>query len=244
MRVGRQHSRRSSVRTPSVQHDWYACLPPRKAQVYSALTERLNTAYNIFSVALNEAFELRRVGRLTISAETLSVIPGLCNRLADPLAGLLHALGDHARHYGTVPNAAPLNPSDFQGARGQRTARMNDLFSRVLLSQRSQFLHKIAALEEMVAYLEEEFREAAEDIGLGACVRAEAQWRQADTAHYDLNTCLREAEILLKSFLVTLPEEQLGVFQQAVSSQMRVPERPNRTQPQVPPRRMAATAGR
>jgi hypothetical protein len=33
-----------------------------------------------------------------------------------------------------------------------------------------------------------------------------------DCIHYDFNTCLRENEILLKSFLRALPVQNLGAF--------------------------------
>src|SRR2546427_8822588 len=70
----------------------------------------------------------------------------------------------HARHYGTVPNSAPLNPANFRGARRRRAARMSSLLSHVLLSQQSQFLHKVDELEGMVEDLAKEFRAAvAED---------------------------------------------------------------------------------
>jgi len=40
-----------------------------------------------------------------------------------------------------------------------------------------------------------------------------------DAGHYDLNTCLREAIVVFKSFLIALPEDQLGAFQNAVRQQ-------------------------
>jgi hypothetical protein len=91
----------------------------------------------------------------------------------------------------------------------------------VLLTQRSQFLHKISTLEEMVVDLGRHFHQAAEDLGTGASAEPAADWQAVDAAHYDLNTCLREAIVLLKSFLLVLPEEELGAFQNTVDSQMR-----------------------
>jgi hypothetical protein len=66
--------------------------------------------------------------------------------LTQTLAGLLRALSEHAKHYGTIPNAALLDPANFQGQRGQRSARMSSLLDHVLLSQRLQFLHPRASL--------------------------------------------------------------------------------------------------
>lgn len=216
---------RGQVQTlPSVQDDWRAWLPEEKAQVFFAHVEQLEAVYTMFSVALNEALELRRTGSISKSYQAVYVTPGLCARLAARLSALLRALADHAKHYGTVPNAAPLDPANFRGAKEQRTARMSDLLSRVLLTQRSQFLHKIGTLEEMVADLRKDFRHAAEDLGSGASAQPTADWEEVDTTHYDLNTCLREGIVLLKSFLLVLPEDQLGTFQKAVRAQMQAPE--------------------
>jgi hypothetical protein len=198
----------------------------------------------MLSVSLNEAIELRHSGRVAKSYQAVCVAPALCTRLTEPLAALLRSLADHAKHYGTIPNAAPLDPANFQGARGQRSARMSSLLSRVLLSQRAQFLHKISTLHEMVEDFGKDFREAAEELVEGTCLDPEMQWRVVDTNHFDLNTCLREAIVLLKSFLLALPGDQLETFKNTVRTQMGVS---HGTQPMqrrlIPHRRMAQIAG-
>jgi hypothetical protein len=209
---------------PSVQEDWCAWLPQEKAQVFGAHVQELDTIYMMFSVALNEAMELRHARMLTKSYRAVSMTPALCSRLADCLGALLRALGEHAKHYGTIPNTASLSPSNFQGHKEQRTARMSDLLSRVLLTQRSQFLHKIGTLGEMTGDIGKDFRLTVENLSSGASTHPDADWQVVDAAHYDLNTCLREAIVLLKSFLLALPEDQLGAFQKTVRSQMRASE--------------------
>lgn len=175
----------------------------------------------MLSVALNDVIELRQTGKLTRSCQAVGVLPPLFDRLAHPLGALLRSLSEHAKHYGIIPNTAPLDPANFQGAREQRTAKMSDLLSRVLLTQRSQFLHKISTLEEMVVDVGRHFSKAAEDLGAGASAEPSADWQVVDAAHYDLNTCLREAIVLLKSFLLVLPQEELAAFQETVDLQMR-----------------------
>jgi hypothetical protein len=221
-------------------------LPAKKAEVYTGYAEQLESAYLMFSVALNEALELRRLGSTAKSCQALYVIPELCKRLVHTVGAILRALSEHSRHHGTIPNANALSPSNFQGSRAQRTARMNELLSRVLLTQRSQFLHKISAIEEMTGQLEGDFCCAAEGIGLSVSLEPDAEWRVVDIAHYDLNTCLRETVILLKSFLVTLPEDQLGAFQKTVQTQMRANRVSgvSRQTVYLPAKRLAAGGGR
>ncbi len=198
----------------------------------------------MFSVALNEAIELRQARMLNKSYRAISMTPALCNRLASCLGALLRALGEHAKHYGTIPNTASLDPSNFHGPREQRTARMSDLLSRVLLTQRSQFLHKIGTLSEMAGDIGKDFRLAVENLSSGASIHPEDDWHVADAAHYDLNTCLRETIVLLKSFLLVLPEDHLGTFQKTVRSQKHAPEpTPLSGERLIRARRMASVGG-
>ena len=212
-----------SSRNSSVQEDWSRWLPPAKAEAFDSCARQLETFYRMFSVSLNEALELRRTGNLGQSCRAVFVIPALCARFARPVEGVLHTVGDHAKHFGIIPNTAPLDFANFRGAREQRIARINNLLSHLLLTQRSQFLHKIDTLEEMVLGIRKDFCEIACDLGSGASAEPSADWRALDDAHFDLNTCLREAIVLLKSFIVVLPDDQVGAFQKSVNAHIHAP---------------------
>jgi hypothetical protein len=204
---------------PSVQDDWCAWLPREKAQVFDEHVRQLESVYMMFSIALNEAIEFRQTGKLLKSYQAVGMTPDLAARLSGNVGALLRGLAGHAKHYGTIPNAAPLDPKNFHGHQEQRTARMSDLLSRVLFTQRSQFLHKIGTLEEMVVDLGKDFRLTVENLSAGVSLDPDEDWRMVDAAHYDLNTCLREAIVLLKSFLLVLPQDQLDTFQKSVRAQ-------------------------
>jgi hypothetical protein len=198
----------------------------------------------MLSVSLNEALELRQQGQPDKSFQAVGMTSGLCRLLTQTLAGLLRALSEHAKHYGTIPNAAPLDPANFQGLRVQRSARMSSLLNHVLFSHRLQFLHKISTLEEMVEDLDKDYRHAADDLADGLSLNPKKMWAELDSGHYDLNTCLREAIVVYKSFLIALPESQLGAFQdtvrqQSLPMQASIPS----AQPEIRHRRMTAIAG-
>lgn len=203
----------------SVQQDWRACLPEEKTLVFQEHERHLESLYIMFSVCLNEAIELKLAGLLARALSAISMSSELCGRLSRPLAGTLRALHEHAKHYGTVPNAAPLDPENYQGAKGQRSAHMSGLLDRVLFSHRLQFLHKVSTLEEMVEDLDRDFRNVADDLAMGLYADSERGWHEVDIGHYDLNTCLRETIVLFKSFLVVLPEAQLGDFEKTIHDQ-------------------------
>ena len=178
----------------------------------------------MLSVSLDEAIELRQLGQPVKSLQAVAITSGLCKLLTQTLSGLLRALSEHAKHYGIIPNAAPLDPANFQGHRGQRSARMSSLLNHVLLSQRVQFLHKVSTLEEMVEDLGKDYRSAADGLAEGVSLNPNKMWDEVDTDHYDLNTCLREAIVVFKSFLIALPENQLEAFQGTVRLQSRPQE--------------------
>ena len=234
-----------SARGTTVKDDWRAWLPEEKEQVFRSYVRQLEISYNMLSVSLDEALSLRQEGRVGKASQAVCVTPDLCNRFAHPLVALLWSLSEHAKHHGTVPNAAPLDPANFQGARGQRAARVSSLLCRILLSERSQFLYKLSTLGEMVDDLNEDFCTAASEIAGDASIDSDAEWQAVDAAHYDLNTCLREAIVMLKSFLMALPDDQLESFQATVCTQMGVswPKKLTLSQRFVRHRRMAPIGG-
>jgi hypothetical protein len=241
----RDRVRLPSARGMTVKDDWRAWLTEEKDLVFRSHVRQLEISYNMLSVSLDEALALRQGGRLAKASQAVCVTPDLCNRFAHPLVALLWSLSEHAKHYGTVPNAAPLDPANFQGARGQRAALLNSLFCRVLLTGRSQFLYKISTLGEMVDDLNHDFCAAATEIVGRAYLNSKAEWQAVDIAHYDLNTCLREAIVLLKSFLMALPDDELEPFQATVYTQMGVskPKKLTFTQRLIRHRRMASIGG-
>jgi len=125
---------------------------------------------------------------------------------------LLRAMLSHAKHFRVTPNLSPLDPENFHQAKSRRAASFNGICSRILLSQRSQFLHKISTLLELVENLNDACNNATEELNDPASFRPEHDWDLLDASHYDLNTCLRETIVLLKCFLLVMPDEQLLDF--------------------------------
>lgn len=202
----------SPLRAGSVSQDWRSPLDGDKSHAYLRILHRLETSYAMFSVNLDEALGLRRDGRVAKAQQVLSLSSALCQRLASPLNSLLHSMLLHARHFGTAPNLASLDPQNFQSSRSQRVARFNSVFSKVLLTRRSQFLHKISTLTELVEELAANFLTSAEEVLAGDSLDSEREWEVLEASHYDLNTCLRETVVLFKSFLHALPESQIQEF--------------------------------
>ena len=85
---------------------------------------------------------------------------------------------------------------------------------------------------------------AVDNLASGASLDAEVDWQVMDNAHYDINTCLRETTVLLKSFLLVLPDDQLGALQKTVRAQMRVSDPSiSHGDPLIRARRMASVGG-
>jgi hypothetical protein len=233
-----------SRRYDSVQQDWRGILPFAKGSFFADHIEKFENTYLMFSVSLDEAIALQRQADWPRASQGVAIVAELCARLALRINAVLHAMSQHARHFGIVPNLSPLNASNFHSDLGQRAARHSSLISHVLLSERSQFLNKLNTLEEIVDELGDGFIQTAEQLAAGTAGPTGARWQFLDLYHFDLNTCLRETEVLLKSFLFVLPEEQLPGFDFTVSGLVRA-RRPRGSAhaPLIRARRMPAVAG-
>ena len=228
----RTHPPATAPRFASVKQEWRAWLPEEKAQYFHELRSQLETSNSMLSVSLNEALELHKTGRAGTSCQAVMMTESLCERMVLPLRSLLSGLVRYAKHYGIVPKVLPLNPSNFEGQRGQRMARKNSLLNRVLLSQRSQFLHKMATLGDIVDDLGREFCESAEELSDHTALQPQLLWNTLGANHYDLTTCLSETIVLLKSFLIALPDDQLANLKQALLQSFAI-TKTNQSRPRV-----------
>jgi hypothetical protein len=199
-------------RNSSVIQDWNSSLSTAHDQSFFRVARHLETAYAMWSVNLDEAFSFRRTGRSSHASDLLGVSPALCYRLSHPLLGSLRAMLFHAQHFGTAPNLVPLAAYNFLLPSSQRAARINSLFSKLLLTSKSQFQYKISTILELVADLSDSYIRISGELSDGSSMEQDLDWQSLEDVHYDLNTCLRESIVLLKCFLVALPDGQLAEF--------------------------------
>jgi hypothetical protein len=208
---GTSHSRRS------VSDDWTAALPREKARVFDAVVQRWESFYAMMSVSLDDAISVRARGELVGARQYVSMSADLLARLAAELIGACHCLSGRGRHLNNIPKVQPLQNEFFRGETAQAAASWNDFLHHVLFADRSRFFQKLRILSETLESLVREFDAAAEDVVAGLSVRPGSSWDALECLHYDFTTCLRESEVLLKSFLRALPAEQVAAFASDVS---------------------------
>jgi len=206
------------MRMATVQEHWVACLPEEKHRLFDSALNELEISYVLVSVSLNDALTLCHEGKLSPAREQAPMFAELFKRMVSRLRGLVRALADHGRNLGTLPNVAPLDPDFFRSERAQQLARNNGLVSLISLRERTRFFRKLGSLEEMVVELHKEAREITGEIAEGTAVSLRHCWKRLEVLHYDLNTCLREATIVLKSFFCVLPNNELPPFRRRLLS--------------------------
>jgi hypothetical protein len=216
--------------------DWVAVLPREKSQLYQVVVRRWECSYAMMSVALDEALSLRASGELVCARQQVSIAAGLLGRFAPSLISLCDTLSASGRQVAKFPVVEPMNAEFFRGNTGKSAASWNGILHHVLFSSRSRFFHKLRILSQTLTLLEGEFEEAASEISKGLSVQPGDCWQRLDTLHYDFNTCLRESEVVLKSFLRMLPEDQLP----ALARELDAPPSPK--QLRVKPRLSRASA--
>jgi hypothetical protein len=206
------NTRAPSRRYDSVQQDWRGFLPDAKYSLYERHTRELENYYLMLSVTLNEILGRYRRGSFHLLCPEMGVLSDLCSRFVVRINALNHTMFQNARHFGVVPNLAPLDALNFATEFAQRLARRNELLSHILLSERSQFLHKLNSLQLIADQLGDQFIGAVQSVGHDGHPDPDVLFASLDSAHYDLNTCLRESIVLFKSFLFVLPEAELDRF--------------------------------
>lgn len=208
MAFPRRRTLAASVRR-SVSEDWITALPREKSELFDAVVGRWECSYAMMSVALDDALSLRSRGELVCARQQVAVAADLLEALAAVLTSFCTTVQRHSRSISDLPAVKPLNSTFFRGNPARSAASWNGIIHHILFRDRARFFHKLRILSEMLLQLEQDFREAAGDIAKGLDTQPIASWLKLDDLHYDFNTCLREIEVVLKSFLRALPSEQL-----------------------------------
>jgi hypothetical protein len=206
-------------------------LPEDKRDLFEGIVQHWEAGYAMLSVALNESFALRSRGELVRARQQAAVAADLARLLTFPLAGALGTLNSHARKYGTYSRVEPLNPGFFRGETGHRLASWNSLLHGVVPAERFRFFRKLHALSTAIEEMAEEFHLSATAIVEGTSTQPGACWSELDTLHYDLNTCLRESVVVLKSFLCVLPEAEMESLQSLLTAPFAPPASPAHQDP-------------
>jgi len=201
-------TRRASQRSRSVREDWLACIPVEMDELFGATRNELECSNVILSIALNEALIFCKQGRIDLAKESAVVFADLFDRLAVRLCLVIQTIKEHGSHFGTLPNISPLAAANFRGITAQRVSVMNSLLAKVVFRGRTRFFHKLDSLDEIIGELQKQAR---------AIVADEAKafpgaWRELEVLGYDLNTCMSETTVILKSFFCALPPEELEAF--------------------------------
>lgn len=195
-----------------MREEWLAGLPEDKQRAFAAAVGPMESGYAMFSIAVSESFSLRRSGSLVRAREQVSTTAGLMHRFTDQLSHLLEAIIVQARESAHTPRVAPLNPAFFRWPIARRQASWESAIDLLLPTRGLRFRRKLNVLLRSVNHLAGEFHHAAREISEGASVHPESHWEALDSLHYDMNTCFREAVVVLKSFLLGLSPEELNAF--------------------------------
>ena len=216
--LGVMRVNRAGQRSRSVHEDWFAWIPNEMDELFAAIRNDLESSDVILSITLNEALALCKQGHYDFARERVFTFSGLLDRLADRICHVVHVIKDHGSHFGTLPNVKPLSPGNFRGANAQRVSIMNGLLAKVVFRQRTRFFHKLSSLDEIIVESQKEAHALLSEIAEGVSPFPDRAWQQLEILGYDLNICMGEATVLLKSFFCALPPDELESFRKKLVS--------------------------
>ena len=206
------YAKRARIHSHSVSEDWSAWLPNEMDRLFGSIRGELESSNVIVSISLDEALAFCESDDFDCARDSAPVFADLFDRLADRLSLVVRTTREHASHFGTLPNVSPLSASNFRGASAQRVSMISGLLSKVVFSSRSRFFHKLSSLGDIIDELQKECRALVKYIALARPDRVEWAWRELEVLGYDLNTCMGETTVVLKSFFCALPPEELEPF--------------------------------
>jgi len=218
--MGELRAKRASQRSRTVREDWSAWLPDEMDQLFGATRTELECSNVILSVALDEALSVCEREQFAIGRERVTAFAGLFDRLAVRLRLVICTIEEHGSHFGTLPNVTALDSKNFRGTTAQRISLMDSLLAKVVFRGRTRFFHKLHALKEIIEELQKETRLIVEDVAERAPVFPNRVWKELEVLGYDLNTCMGETTVVLKSFFCALPAEELEEFRQKLVMQV------------------------
>lgn len=210
--MGGTRGTRLQNRKASVSEEWLAWLPEDKDRLFNATVNDLEVSYLILSVSLDDGFALCKKGKLLAAREQSVMFTALYDRTANRLHGMLRSLREHSRQFGTFSRVAPLHLEWFRSEPARHMVRCHRLVSRLALRDRSHFSRKIEIIGEIIANLQTETHRITAEIADGTTLRWRARWAELEMLHDDLNTCLREIIVVLKSFFCALPAAEVTPF--------------------------------
>ena len=237
--VGRR-KRDSAFVHRSVAEAWCARLPEEKSRVFDAIVHEWEDAYAVFSIPLDDAIAFHAEGKLPCARQCAEIASAFVAGLMAPLSSSCRTMQTWGRRLAAPPSVNALNPQFYRTETARQTAQWNQVTHTVLFGSRSRFLHKLHALEAITMTLGEEFYREAEELFRGLNLRPASSWSHLDELHYDLNTCLRETVVVLKSFLLALPDGSLPLFHRELIAGAAASREAVRHSPAVPSGRLAA----
>lgn len=209
---------RAGRRSRTVREDWFAWIPNEMDDLFGATRNELELSNVLLSITLDEALSLCKGHQLELAREREVVFAGLFDRLAVRLCHVIRTIRDHGSSFGTLPNVSPLAPGNFRGATAQRISFMSNMLAKVLFHQRTRFFHKLYSLNEVIEELQDEAKLILSDMSEGTSAALNRAWQELEVLCYDLNTCMGETTVILKSFFCALPADELEAFRQKLVS--------------------------
>jgi len=218
----------------SLGEQWIGWLPPGKAETFASLAAVLRADSGMLGVALNEGIELSRRGSPSPCSELGIVCAELFGRLAGRLEAALRCLYRHSSNLTLLPRVSPLNADFFRSEPAKRRAKRGRLFANVLLTSNSRFSHKLEDLTCIVCDLAASLRPLAVQMQQASAAHLPVAWEQLEVLDYDLNTCLAETLVVLKSFFHVLPDADTPGFRRQIEAALSAPKPPSVVLPACP----------
>jgi len=205
-----------------------AHLGTEREAIYGPVRLEIETQSAILGVSLNDAFEERDAGQAAIAWRLVRLALDEWNRLAEILNALNAIMGQHLGDTRVVIPSQPLVANRFKSRPLIESARMHELFDRLVLRSRHRFQLHLRLLRRACEILTAELQRTYKEADRTQYYPPEL-WQQLDIYFLDFDLMAKETLLSFRTLLSCLPHSNLAPLARDLEAVVRRGSRTNVT---------------
>lgn len=185
--------------------------------VFESIALELETHTAMLGVALNDAIEECEDGRLDIAWKLVRLAAEGWLRLAEIVTVTLNTVNDYMPVARVVVPARQMGKQRYLSPVMFDYARTNDFLQQFMFRSKMRFQMHLRVLRKAVELLTADFTQVYRSAGQAKHYPPEL-WRAIDLRFHDFDLLTKESLLALRSFLMGLPDSELGPFSAALQA--------------------------
>jgi hypothetical protein len=190
-------SRRNETK---VQNEWQTLLSPTSEKAFLQTRDQIERNSSMVGVAIDEAFEIRKLGDLDEAIRFLDTGGDVIERFTPNLLSLLKVMIRFSRMMSAISPITPILPHDFHLAELTNLVHLNRILHQILVSARQRFRLKLYILGKGVSIASRYLLQGIKNVVTHRSAD-DQEWDEIAKINHDFQTLSRESIQSLRTLL-------------------------------------------